>query len=441
MEIGGHVDYDQARQIGDAGEARVAAALEALRLKYNFSVLHDVLLVREQTKGKPITAQLDHVVIDAMGVLVIETKVRTNAQLRGTYADSKWTACYPNGSKATFQNPLRQNEQHLNLLHQLLKEFHPELPLDSVRGCVVFIDADISHLELDSITHPRVQRIEDLASWFHKRYAFETRTPLDRSEQAALGSNIVRLDRSTDEAALLAHSAYRGTNSPKAGASAASPARRYQPPKPVARAGASAPQSGSGLRTALIVAAVVVAISLIVWVILGVMNRTTPTWVWALVFVVLAAVGGEAKGGRRRRNTRRKSSSASAPRSFGQVLAQLGFALALFAVIVLAGGWFFQAMVQSLANSAARSIPSVTAPAVPARATMNVPQAKQALQASMPNIYAELTHPDGPTVAAAGPNVSYEWQYLNKTSSASVQVRRIQITLDASGKIVGLRQQ
>ncbi|PKN39946.1 MAG: hypothetical protein CVU63_13425, partial [Deltaproteobacteria bacterium HGW-Deltaproteobacteria-20] len=160
-----------------------------------FVVLND-LLIGKQTSGRPITAQLDHVVVDQYGVLVIETKARTNALIRGTYADAKWTACYPGGQKKTLQNPLRQNEQHLNLLHQLLKEDGLALALDQVRGLTVFVDSDVSKLELDSVTALRVADLAQLEERFSERYDFAIGTPLTAEETS---SSMNEMDVSIDQ--------------------------------------------------------------------------------------------------------------------------------------------------------------------------------------------------------------------------------------------------
>lgn len=451
------MDYDQARVVGDAAEARVIKELERLRLRYGFVVLND-LLIGKQTSGRPITAQLDHVVVDQYGVLVIETKARTNALIRGTYADAKWTACYPGGQKKTLQNPLRQNEQHLNLLHQLLKEDGLALALDQVRGLTVFVDSDVSKLELDSVTALRVADLAQLEERFSERYDFAIGTPLTAEETAALAQSVFRLDRSTDPRFSQAHAAHRqGTT-----ASVATPAPHPRPtadavrspqgsstPPPRTYANAAIPSGVSAQgrlpeptpRVVALGVLVVAAIGFVLWAIVGLMNGTAPWWVGAGILVGLAALGGEGSKSARRRRKNKAPYRPAASMSFGRWIAEklvlVVLMLFMAAVVIWGVPMALKATIASMGPPA--TLVPVAAPAVAAPAA-DVALAKKRLKEADPALYKKLTSPDQPRIEASGDGFTYEWDYLDKTSSTSVNVRKISITLDAEGQIRGASQ-
>ncbi len=184
---------------------------------------------------------------------------------------------------------------------------------------------------------------------------------------------------------------------------------------------------------AFTVAVAVVSLAFLTWVGLAVWNRTAPAWVYVMVFLVLAALGGEG----RRRGRRRSAGNAQDDVSVESV--GRGVLAAVLALAVFAGVAFFATNYASRSWRAfstqrqmAPSQPSATTPAI------NVPQAKQALQQSSPVIFAALVDPNRPETAVVGDVVTYEWEYLEKPTAASVQVKRIKITLDAEGRLVGV---
>jgi hypothetical protein len=73
-----------------------------------------------------------------------------------------------------------------------------------------------------------------------------------------------------------------------------------------------------------------------------------------------------------------------------------------------------------------------------AAAPVDVLAAKAALKDADPVVYKTLANPDHPKIAVNRGLVSYEWEYLDKRTAASVQVKRIKITLDSDGRIVGV---
>jgi len=77
------------------------------------------------------TTQIDHILLSPFGVFVIETK-NMQGFIFGSERQTKWTQqIYKH--KSSFQNPLRQNYKHTEILRDLLV-----LPPESVHSVVVF---------------------------------------------------------------------------------------------------------------------------------------------------------------------------------------------------------------------------------------------------------------------------------------------------------------
>jgi restriction system protein len=80
------------------------------RLVLNPKVYHafyDVLV-----EGESKQTQIDHIIVSKFGIFVIETKNRAG-WIYGREGDDYWTVVL-HGRKIKFQNPLRQNELHVN---------------------------------------------------------------------------------------------------------------------------------------------------------------------------------------------------------------------------------------------------------------------------------------------------------------------------------------
>lgn len=80
-----------------------------------YRVLHDLLL----PDGKGGQTQIDHVIVSAFGVFVIETK-NWDCWVFGTDKDSQWTLSYRGRMKNKTLNPLHQNEGHVKAVCALL---------------------------------------------------------------------------------------------------------------------------------------------------------------------------------------------------------------------------------------------------------------------------------------------------------------------------------
>lgn len=430
------MDYQTARAIGDAGEAQMRAELERLASRRGFTVLNDVL-IGKRTGSRTLTAQLDHVVTDELGILVIETKVRRGATIRGTYADSKWTAVYPGGKTQTFLNPLRQNEQHLNLLHQVLKDTGVDLGLDRIRGLVVFVDADLTHLALDSVTALRVTDIRDLEDWFAQRYDFMVQTPLSPQMTARIADTVRALDRSDDPAFVQAHSASRA-----GGRQAALAGRASDSEAPGSTFGASGPQSIlRKLRIPLFVAAA----CFFAWAVWALATGNAPAWLWIALLLVLSGFAEEGSRTSRRRRRARRTTSASDANGASRdgpftelvnLVVRIGLAVALLWAFFTWGPRLFDWWAASLTRQQTAPGPAAT-PQTPApEPAPDIELAKQRLKEAAPDVFRSLTDPHKPVVTRSGDLFSYRWQYIRRSNNQAVSVEEIEITLDQSGRIV-----
>jgi hypothetical protein len=220
---GNRVDFDRANSIGTGGERLVAETLQRLSLRYDFRQLDNVVL-----KVGKATSQIDHLVVDPFGIVIIESKVRNAAHIKGQDGEKNWTACYPGGKSKPFQNPLRQNQWHDTALRQVLKDADITLEPDYIDTLVVFVGADLSGLSLRDAERQRVLDVGQLEAYF----AMRARKAEDRPSIVApfvqdLLVTIARADKSRDDPTMAAHAAHRaGKRQPTVGSSAEAAAKR-----------------------------------------------------------------------------------------------------------------------------------------------------------------------------------------------------------------------
>jgi membrane-bound metal-dependent hydrolase YbcI (DUF457 family) len=103
--------------------------------------------------------------------------------------------------------------------------------------------------------------------------------------------------------------------------------------------------------------------------------------------------------------------------------------------LILAGGltgWGMKALV------AGAQRPGATVASTTNTASVDIPLARKRLAEASPTIAAGLTDPDHPEVLSSNGLTSFTWQYLSKPTPSSVAVKRITITLDGAGHIVGV---
>lgn len=122
-----------ARVKGAAGEAFIAIWARGRRLV----AAHDIILPREDGR----LTQIDHVVRHADGLLVIETKHYAGA-IYGKADEPFWTQRL-GGQRKRFQNPLRQNESHVEAVRLAAPQLAEGM---AVEGVVVFTGSASLHL-------------------------------------------------------------------------------------------------------------------------------------------------------------------------------------------------------------------------------------------------------------------------------------------------------
>ena len=110
------------------GEALVRRELQA-----NFSAPDFHLLNHITLKIAGSTTQIDHILVSRFGVFVIETK-DYSGWIFANAKNSTWTQVLYRG-KFKFQNPIFQNQRHLQAVQELL-DF---LPANSIKSVVVFV--------------------------------------------------------------------------------------------------------------------------------------------------------------------------------------------------------------------------------------------------------------------------------------------------------------
>ena len=154
---------------GDRGEAEVARILREA-CGDDERIVDDLLL-----DGIDMTTQIDHILIDRYGLLVIETK-RYGALLKGRSEERQWTACYRDGNHRPLQNPLRQNDKHREKLATILKREGYQFDASYVQSLVVFAKGTIDPLELTDEDDARVLTLDQLEEHLRTRSDFAPNT-------------------------------------------------------------------------------------------------------------------------------------------------------------------------------------------------------------------------------------------------------------------------
>ena len=104
------------RGMSPGEEGEYYAARQLCRLdKRKYFVLNDLIF----RKQNGLTCQIDHVVISQSGVFVIETK-NIYGYIRGSEKSKLWRSYWKDGRDLAFDNPIPQNEAHINALSERL---------------------------------------------------------------------------------------------------------------------------------------------------------------------------------------------------------------------------------------------------------------------------------------------------------------------------------
>lgn len=132
------------------------------------------------------SAQIDHLIIDRSGIVVIETKNRVG-KIYGKEGDLNWTVVYKFGKeRAAFLNPIKQNEGHIKSLKKVLSK---EVPLHSI---IVFTtSADIREVSTENVPVIYSNSIKD----FMKDYQYD-KTKLTSEEVSEIYNQLLEIKQS-----------------------------------------------------------------------------------------------------------------------------------------------------------------------------------------------------------------------------------------------------
>lgn len=108
---------------GFVGEKTISSILLLLDKK-EYKVINNIVL-----KSGNITTQIDHLIISDFGIFVIETK-NFKGWIFGGENSEYWQQVIFK-SKIKFYNPIRQNQNHINIIKNCLKEY-PNLKYKSI---------------------------------------------------------------------------------------------------------------------------------------------------------------------------------------------------------------------------------------------------------------------------------------------------------------------
>ena len=141
---------------GEEGENLIASILDK-DTKYHRLINNLVLL-----GDNGVSHQIDHILIRPNGVFVIETK-NYYGLIEGKEEDSFWTRSYfvkGKVKKATFHNPLKQNQSHIRAIKKIIGRDYP------IYCFVVFVQNNSESLALFSACDARniIQRINLLTN-------------------------------------------------------------------------------------------------------------------------------------------------------------------------------------------------------------------------------------------------------------------------------------
>ncbi len=109
------------------GEFQVNAALRLFLSRKRYHLIKNITVRSDNG-----TTQIDHIIVSAYGLFVIETK-NMSGWIFGTDRDSQWTQKFRRKS-FQFQNPLRQNFKHAAVLSEVLG-----LRRGVIKSVVVFV--------------------------------------------------------------------------------------------------------------------------------------------------------------------------------------------------------------------------------------------------------------------------------------------------------------
>jgi len=373
--------FDTAMPIS-VGERRVAEMLIGESGSFGYTIVSGLLLDAGES-----TAQIDHVLIDRYGMLVIEV-LDLGGRVRGKSSGGMWAAVTRGGQRSRFPNPLIMNDRRREALQRILTASGRNLAPEYIQSLVVLVGSDLNALRLTDVDSMRVVPDREVVDFVRARYDFEPNLgTLDAEEVAGLVSLLRSVNRSLDPDVVARHAATSATGLAFIRSLfTRSPRPSEQPPGSRAVFGTRdrypdgthrvAPKKSPSLASQ--------ALLLLVAGLLG----------WFMFF------GG----------------------GLEMVLTQLG-------------------LISGTINH------DITAPAPAYDPTsldpMLNPEPDVALALSRmreadPAIYAALIRPDQPAFTSSNGLPTYTWSYSARSGTGATGTRTISITLDAAGNVVGV---
>ena len=135
-------DEQQAKRYGDIGEQKVSIMLNVIANKYSGKVYNKFCL--EDDQG--FSSEIDHILVTIGGVFIIETKNNKGIVI-GKENDDKWTCLKRiDQENKELNNPIKQNQGHINHLRKMFKKNPPKMI-----SVIVFPEADLSFLKIDKV--------------------------------------------------------------------------------------------------------------------------------------------------------------------------------------------------------------------------------------------------------------------------------------------------
>jgi hypothetical protein len=425
----------------DAHGSPLAAELKRLASHYGFSLATGVSL----TYGF-VSADIDHVVVDRYGVLVIDAEAHSDAVIIGSVRDNKWMATFADGRATEFPNPARQGTGAGDIVRQALGERLVILEPGQISSAVVFVGADISRLMQVEDSPVKIVSLERVADMFEDRYNFPPNSGLlTGADVARIASTISSLADVREGDADTRGPLERDPIGPKP-----SPHTVVAPPPPTHAedsgslsaelAGHFAGVSeGPSLRAALLTMGTIFLI--VLTLLAGVLfypqlQAAHPSaWTAALVLLVGLAELVAANLASIPRNARKIKRG-------GLVSAAARLALRLLFVFV-----FVTVMWVLIAGGGAERVAGLIAeqfqPSAPGSSTSAKPPinpgvvlAKRRLKEKAPDVFRSARNLDSPeTVFETAGRISYTWEYTPDGGGAS-DVASYTLTLDLEGKVV-----
>lgn len=139
-----------AEQKGNNGEVIVSNKIAPFGCDVH--LIRDVIITEQDTgETGNNTNQIDHILINDRGVIIIETKNLTGT-IYGTKDRAYWTQYFDYGGKYSFYNPVKQNATHTINIGKYLECQFPdqEIPVFSL---VVFVQNNVGRLPIKNVVN------------------------------------------------------------------------------------------------------------------------------------------------------------------------------------------------------------------------------------------------------------------------------------------------